>query len=108
MLTNQTDIIEQALLNIIEGYDISLEKAQQILADIAEREKNLRLEGSTTNSPIGSQHWYNTLLGQIARDAEYMAEYPIVPADHYNERLKGIAVNARILLDNYNKIPFNY
>ncbi len=102
MLTAQEELRQFIISRGLSLDDIQEEVEKMIDADI-----DKRLKDSTTNSPIGSQHWYNTLLGQIARDAEYMAEYPIVPADHHNERLKGIATNARILLDNYHQIPFN-
>jgi len=103
MLTAQEELRQFIISRGLSLDDIQEEVEKMIDADI-----DKRLVGSTTNSAIGSQHWYNTLLGQIARDAEYMLDHDNVSKSLCDTWLKAISTNARILLENYNKIPFNY
>lgn len=102
---NKLDIIFKAF-ELMESEGYTLDYIQNSLTNYRDARVEERLKDSTTNSPIGCQHWYNTLLGQIAQDAEYLKDKPTV--GDLAPYAEGIAKNARILLDNYDKIPFNY
>lgn len=66
-----------------------------------------RLEGSLTNSPIGSQHWYNTLLTTVLHVGEFMQDRDMTEKQRkaYGANLQKIASH---LLINYDKIPYCY
>ena len=66
-----------------------------------------RLIGSTTNSPIGCQHWFNTLLSKVNHIGEFMQEEELTDEERHKWGLSLCDI-AKTLTDNYNKIPFNY
>ena len=66
-----------------------------------------RLKGSPTNSPIGSIHWFNTLLVYIAYVGEYMKNHELTDEQRLNWGHK-LNEKARHLIENYGKIPFHY
>jgi hypothetical protein len=66
-----------------------------------------RLVGSPTNSPIGSSHWFNTILGNIAHIGDYMQTHELTDEQRATWG-KQLSENARHLIGNYTKIPFHY
>ena len=55
-----------------------------------------------TNSEIGSRHWYNTLLGNISRIGEYLADNaPDTITSQYGGEIKQVANE---LYENYQSI----
>lgn len=75
----------------------------EALNDTAEQ----RMIGSTTNSPIGCQHWFNILVGDMAHIGDFMREREITDQQRV-EWGKRLSENARILIENYDKIPFKW
>lgn len=57
---------------------------------------------SPTNSRIGSQHWFNTLLGGILHMGEYIFDANDGNTKGYGEQ---IMKDAKHLIDNYTSIP---
>jgi len=102
----QADARLVALLMKIQGAR-TIEDAKE-LADIALNDTyEARMVGNLTNSPIGSSHWFGTLLTKIAHIGEYMQKHEI----HEDMRTiwgKQIEDYARHLMQNYDKIPFRY
>jgi hypothetical protein len=66
-----------------------------------------RLVGSPTNSPIGSSHWFNTILCNIAHIGDYMQTHELTDEQRATWG-KQLSEKARHLIGNYTKIPFHY
>ena len=58
---------------------------------------------SSTNSPAGSRHWYNTLLGRIRRTGEFMKMHP-ENTEHTEEWGKQLEEDAKELIEGYSHI----
>jgi hypothetical protein len=78
-------------------------KIDELLGDTYEH----RMEGTITNSPIGSAHWYNTILSYSVHCAEFFATMTENDVERANVYGKELEIKIRHLLDNYDKIPFN-
>jgi hypothetical protein len=66
----------------------------------------MQKEESPTNSPIGSQHWFNTLLGSILHMGEYIADHEnrVDCSARIEEYGRQIQEDAKHLMENYAKI----
>lgn len=58
-----------------------------------------------TNSEIGSEHWFNTLMGRMLRYGEFIYNNP----EHENvkEYGKSIQDTSRFIMDSYNKLKLD-
>ena len=74
---------------------------------LAEHSYGERLALSSTNSPVGSSHWFVTLLANIKHIGEYMINEDLTEKQR-KDWGKCIVDNTKELLDNFNKIPCNY
>jgi len=94
-------------LRKIQNQQLSQCEIEQTVNEVLNDTVESRLVGSTTNSPIGCQHWFNTILGNIAHIGDYMQDYELTK-EQREEWGKQLSDKARILIANYDKIPFNY
>jgi hypothetical protein len=96
-----------ALLLKIKNEKLDLATIETLIDEALTDTVEARLVGSPTNSPIGCSHWFNTILGNIANVGDYMKTNELTE----KQRLtwgKQLSENARHLIMNYTKIPFNY
>jgi hypothetical protein len=96
-----------ALLLKIKHENLDLETIKALIDEALTDTYEARLIGSPTNSPIGSVHWFNTLLGNIAHIGDYMQKAELTDTQRTTWG-KQLSDKARHLLENYSKIPFHY
>lgn len=94
-------------LNKINNQSITGAEARKIAAEAITDTVEARLVGSTTNSPIGCQHWFNTILGHLAHIGDFMQTRELTQEQRETWG-KTLSEEARILIENYSKIPFHY
>lgn len=91
----------------IQTQNLTTEQIKEIASIAVGDTAEARMQNSTTNSPIGCQHWFNTILGHIAHIGDFMQSYKLT--DEQRETWgKQLSDESRILIANYDKIPFNY
>lgn len=96
--------MEEALRKIQQG-GLTWAQTRKLVDDALGDTYDERMVGTTTNSPIGCRHWFNTILGNMANIGEFM-EHNELTAEQRVKWGKMLNRDAHILIDNYNKIPF--
>lgn len=94
-------------LRKIQSQNMTEIQIKEIVDEALNDTVEARLVGSTTNSPIGCQHWFNTILGHLAHIGDFMQERELTQEQRENWG-KQLSDEARILIANYDKIPFHY
>ena len=94
-------------LRKIQSQNLTEIRVKAIVDEVLNDTAESRLVGSTTNSPIGCQHWFNTILGNIAHIGDFMQDRELTKDQRENWG-KQLSDEARILIANYDKIPFHY
>ncbi len=96
-----------AALLKIKTENLSLEEIQKLVTETLGDNYEFIMIGTLTNSPIGSSHWFGTILSYIKDVGEYIQKHELTE----NQRKTWGEILVRYsqhLLDNYTKIPFCY
>lgn len=94
-------------LQKIQSQNLTQDQIKALVDETLGDTVEARLIGSTTNSPIGCQHWFNTILGHLAHIGDFMQDQELTKEQRENWG-KQLSDEARILIANYDKIPFHY
>ena len=96
-----------AALLKIKTENLSLEEIQKLVTETLVDNYEFRMVGTLTNSPIGSSHWFSTILSYIKDIGEFMQNHELT--DDQRKTWGEVLVKySQHLLDNYTKIPFYY